>query len=91
MSATFTHMEVVKVVAEVRVKVQGMERHLTGETGFVVGWSDPYEDGPRDYGVHFNSIGEVIAVPERCLESLGRIADQAEVVTRSRAHRGRER
>ena len=50
----------------------------------MAGWSDLYEDGHRDYGVHFNAFGEVIVVPEGNLESLGRIADPSEIVSRSR-------
>ena len=82
MSIKFQRLEVVRVRGDVVIRQQPWR--LTGEVGFVAGWSDPYEDGHRDYGVHFNSFGEVIAVPEGNLESLGRIADQNEIVSRSR-------
>jgi len=51
----------------------------------VVGWSDPYDDGHRDYAVHFNSYGETMAVPEAFLESVGRVAGPGEIVSRRRA------
>lgn len=90
MDITFQFMEVVEVIADVKATVQQTQRMLTGDSGFVVGWSDAYEDGHRDYGVHFNVLGEVIGLPEQSLVSLGRIADPAEIATRSRAHRSRK-
>ncbi len=82
MGVKFQHLEVVRVKGEIVTRQK--QWRLTGEVGFVAGWSDPYEDGHRDYGVHFNTFGEVIAVPEADLESLGRIADPSEIVSRSR-------
>ena len=69
MSNEFRHREVVKVIGEVVTRQKSWR--LTGEIGFVAGWSDPYEDGHRDYGVHFNTFGEVIVVPEGNLLAVG--------------------
>lgn len=59
---------------------------LVGREGIVFGQSDPYPDGHRDYGIHFNHLGEVRTVPEGCLRPAGRKAKGEEIVTRSRVH-----
>lgn len=89
MSTNFQYMEVVKVVSEFVTPKKGWR--LKNEIGFVLGWSDPDEDGRRDYGVFFNSFGEMIGVPEVNLKSLGRIAETHEIVRRKRGRpRGRQ-
>ncbi len=87
MDPKFKAMEVVTVIGEDNAACTN--RCLAVGIGFVTGRSDEYEDGHRDDAVHFNTFGETMAIPEGSLESLGRIADPGEVVTRSRAHRGR--
>jgi hypothetical protein len=62
---------------------------VAGREGIVVGRSDPYEDGHRDYAVHFNHLGQVRSIPEDCLRAEGRQARPDEVVTRSSVARGR--
>jgi microcompartment protein CcmK/EutM len=84
MNRKFQHLEVVKVIGAVVTRKK--QRQLTGETGIVVGWSDPDPNGHQDYGVHFNTFGEMISVSEESLQSLGHIADRSEIVTRSRLH-----
>lgn len=85
MEIAFQYMEEVRITSDVTLKLQQKERCLRGETGFVVGWTDPHEDGSRDYAVHLNAFGETVAVPGHSLQSLGRIADPSEIVSRSRA------
>ena len=87
MKPKFEHLEAVRVTGEGVVGPK--QKRLTGETGFVSGCSNPYEDGHRDFGVHFNSLGEVVCISEEDLESLGRIALPREIVTRSRARGAR--
>jgi hypothetical protein len=89
MDLKYKHLEMVRLTREL-ISHRKLPP-LLGEVGIVVGWSDPYEDGHRDFGVHFNAIGETIAVAEGHLESLGRIADPNEIVTRSRGHQRRTR
>jgi hypothetical protein len=87
MDVKFQDLEVVRVTGEVVTRQK--QWRLTGEIGFISGWTDPYPDGHRDFAVHFNTFGEVIGVPQGNLESLGRIADPSEIKTRSRAHQRR--
>ena len=88
MIVKFQDMEVVKVTGEVVISQK--QWRLTGETGFICGWTDPFDDGHRDYAVYFNAFGEAIGLPEWNLESLGRIADRDELVPRGRAKQGRK-
>jgi hypothetical protein len=89
MDKRFEWMEVVKVTGD--YVVPKVNWRLDGQVGFVAGWSDPDEKGRRDWAVHFNTYGETIGVPDENLESLGRIADESEIVTCSRAHAKRRR
>jgi hypothetical protein len=89
MKSKFQNLEVVKVRGD--VVIRGKRIIAAGEVGFVGGWTDASPDGVRDFGVLFNSLGEVVVVPESYLESLGRIADPSELKTRSRTHQRRGR
>jgi hypothetical protein len=81
MEPKFKQYEIVRIVGEVsRIAVD-----LSNKEGFVVGMSEPCEDGRRDFGVHVNEFGETFAIPERALESTGRMGSAADIVSRSRA------
>ena len=85
MDIAFQYMEIVRIATDLTLRFQQKERCLRGETGFVRGWTDPYEDGSRDYAVHINNLGETVVVPGHSLQSLGRVADPSEIVSQSRA------
>jgi hypothetical protein len=89
MDKKFQHLEVVKVVRDVVTRKK--QWRLLGLTGIITGWTDPYPDGRHGYSVHFNTFGEGVSLEEDDLESLGRIADRSEIVTRSRLHHRRGR
>ncbi len=77
-----TRLDIVIVIAQPpRVK-----ESLVGLEGIVCGQSDPYPDGHRDYGIHFNHLGELRVVPEAFLRLTGRQAKSDEVVSRGRLH-----
>jgi hypothetical protein len=57
---------------------------LTGEIGIIISPGNENEDGSIDRLVGFNTYGEAIVVPEKSLESLGRIADPSEFVPRTK-------
>ena len=70
-------------IVTVQVQPPGLRDPLVGQQGIVVGRSDPYEDGHRDYAVHFNHLGQVRAIPESYLRAEDRRATPDEIVTRS--------
>ena len=88
MNAKFAQHELVRVVAQPpRVKDALVDRQ-----GMVVGQSEPYCTGERDYAVHFDHLGQVRVVPEALLRSEGKEGRLESVMTRSSVHpRGQRR
>ena len=66
-----------------------IKKVLTDKEGIVVGMSEPYDDGHRDFGVHINEYRESFALPQQMLESTGRVATEDDIVTRSRVAKAR--
>jgi hypothetical protein len=85
MPPRFRIYEVVRILSE----SPQIKKVLTNKEGVIVGMSEPYDDGHRDFGVHINEFGESFALPEQMLESTGRIATEDDIVSRSRAANAR--
>ena len=85
MQPKFASYEVVRIISEApRIK-----KTIRNKEGIIVGMSDPYDDGHRDYGVHINEYEETFSIPEEMLVSTGRIASEEDIVSRSRAAQAR--
>jgi len=78
----FRAHEVVRVVGKL-MTIQ-KKRDLEGEIGIIMDTEDVNNETAKDFLVGFNSYGEVIVIPAENLESLGRIAEPGEFVSRSR-------
>lgn len=80
MKSKFEFFEIVRIKAD----VPGIPDPLIGREGLISGMGDPDEYERRVYGVHVNEYGEIFGIPEKYLESTGRLDKRSDMISRSR-------